>query len=100
MNENIRTLVTIITEASLEKTLTRDIEKLGAHGYTITDARGKGSHGVRDAGWDASSNIRVEVVCSSNTAETITAHLKQHYYKNYAMIVYSLDVSVSRPEKF
>ncbi len=100
MNENIRTLVTIITEASLEKTLTRDIEKLGAHGYTITDARGKGSNGVRDAGWDASSNIRIEVVCSSSTAEVICAHLREHYYKNYAMIVYSLDVSVSRPEKF
>ncbi len=100
MNENTGTLITIITEAPLEHTITRDIERLGAHGFTITDARGKGKRGLRDAGWDASSNIRIEVLCSSDIAEKIARRMKQRYYMNYAMVVYRQEVSVSRPEEF
>jgi nitrogen regulatory protein PII len=58
-----RQLVTIITEAVLESELTRQLEQLGARGYTITEARGKGSRGIRDAGWDEVRNIRIEVIC-------------------------------------
>lgn len=100
MKNNIRTLLTIITEASLEKSLTEDLDKLGAHGYTITNARGKGSRGVRSAGWDAESNIRVEIVCCESIAEAITQHMQTNYYDNYAMIIFSNDVSVLRTEKF
>jgi nitrogen regulatory protein PII len=99
-NDHLRTLLTIVTEAAIETTLVRDLERLGAHGYTITEARGKGSRGVRNAGWDASSNIRIEVVCTADTAEAITTHLQQHYYANYAMIVFTSAVEVLRPEKF
>lgn len=100
MERPTRTLLTVITEAALEAALLRDIERLGAHGYTVTDARGKGSRGVRDAGWEASSNIRVEVLCDTTTAESIAAHLQQHYYANYAMILFMSEVNVLRPEKF
>lgn len=93
-------LLTIVTEAALEGTLIRDLERLGAQGYTITDARGKGSRGVRDAGWEASSNIRVEVVCDPQTAERVAAHLQERYYDDYAMILFLGDVTVLRPEKF
>ena len=57
-------LVTIITEAVLESELPEVLDTLGASGYTVTNARGKGSRGIRDAGWTSSSNIRVEVICS------------------------------------
>lgn len=100
MNGHLRTLLTIFTEASVEMILIRDIEKLGAHGYTITDARGKGGHGVRDAEWDMDSNIRVEVICTRETATAIAEHLREKYYENYAMVIYSHDVAVLRPEKF
>lgn len=100
MNSHKRKLLTIVTEASIESPLLRDIERLGAHGYTVTDARGKGSRGVRDAGWDASSNIRIEVVCGVEAAQAIAAHLAAHYYGNYAMILFASDVDVLRPEKF
>ena len=95
-----RKLVTIVTEAALESALARDIEHLGAHGYTITDARGKGSRGVRSAGWDSSSNIRMEVVCGATTADAICQHLEQNYYANYSMIVFVIDVDVLRKDKF
>jgi len=100
MSSSMRKLLTVITEAALENILTKDLERLGVHGYTITDARGKGSRGTRNAAWGESSNIRVEVVCDAATAEAIAAHLQARYYDNYAMILFVSDVAVLRLEKF
>lgn len=100
MNKHMRKLLTIITESALETLLTADIGKLGAHGYTITDARGKGRRGVRNASWEASGNIRLEVICDAQTADAIVNHLRERYYDNYAMILTMADVEVLRPEKF
>ena len=95
-----RKLLTIVTEAALEPELVREIERLGAHGYTITDARGKGGRGIRNAGWNLSANIRIEVICAADTAHAIAAALRERYYDNYAMILFIGDVEVLRPEKF
>ena len=43
MNDHTSRLLTIITETAIEHLLVQDIERLGAHGYTVSDARGKGS---------------------------------------------------------
>jgi len=93
-------LVTIVTEAALESSLVADIDRLGAHGYTITDARGKGGRGIRNASWSTSANIRVEIVCDGEVSKAIALHLKEHYYDNYAMVLYINDVDVLRPDKF
>lgn len=100
MNGLTRKLLTIITEAALENVLLKDLERLGVRGYTITNARGKGSRGTRDATWGESSNIHVEVVCDNATAEAVASHLQAHYYDNYAMILFMSDVTVLRSEKF
>lgn len=100
MHTEGRTLITIVTEAALERRITDDIRRLGAHGYTVSDARGEGSRGVRSAGWDATSNIRIEAVCDAPTADAIAAHLRAHYYDHYAMILFMSEVRVLRPEKF
>ena len=100
MEGHSRKLLTIVTEAALESTLIRDLDRLEAHGYTITDARGKGGRGVRNAGWEASGNIRMEIVCDAEKAAVIAAHLKAHYYDDYAMILFVSDIKVLRPEKF
>lgn len=100
MHTEARSLITIVTEAALERRITDDIRRLGAHGYTVSDARGEGSRGVRSAGWEASSNIRIEVICDNRTADAITAHLRAHYYDHYAMILFMSEVGVLRPEKF
>ncbi len=81
-----RTLLTVFCEASLEPLLVRDMDRLGVGGYTISDARGKGSRGVRDASWDEARNIRVEVICARAQAEALLAHLQARYYANYAMV--------------
>lgn len=100
MDGHTRRLLTIVTEAALEATLTRELVRLGAHGYTITNARGKGDRGVRDAGWEASSNIRVEVLCDAETADRIVTFLRERYYDDFAMILFVADVEVLRPGKF
>ena len=100
MPDDTRKLVTIVTEAVLEQEVCESLEELGAVGYTVTNARGKGSRGVRDAGWSTSSNVRVEVVCSDDVAERIAKHLQRKYYDNYAMIIFESDVRVHRPDKF
>ena len=89
-----RKLLTIVTEAALENEIVREIESLGAHGYTITDARGKGNRGIRDGGWERSANIRIEVISASETIHVIAVALREHYYDNYAMILYIGDVEV------
>jgi hypothetical protein len=98
MTTNTTILVTIFTEAALETSLIKDIERLGAPGYSITNARGKGSSGFRGASWEANSNIRVEVICDEAIAQKITAHLKETYYENYAMVSFSNVVDVLKAD--
>lgn len=93
-------LLTVVCEASLEDDLVADLATLGASGYTITDARGRGARGVRDAAWPPGANIRVEVLCDERTAAAIVAHLEARYYADYAMVLFTSDVGVLRPGKF
>ena len=95
-----RKLVTIVTEAVLEPDLIEELEELGASGYTVTEARGSGSRGVRDAGWVSSGNIRVEIVCGDELAGKIAERLRSKYYDHYAMILFESDIRVLRPGKF
>ena len=100
MQTEKRTLLTVFTESSIEQVLVRDMNRLGVKGYTISEARGKGSRGVRDASWDESRNIRIEVICAREQAEALLTHLQERYYSNYAMVAYFSDVEVLRPGKF
>jgi hypothetical protein len=94
-------LLTIFTETALESLLINDLEQHGALGYTITNARGKGSKGVRSGSWEANSNIRIEVICTEDLAKALTDHLQEKYYDNYAMVAFiTSEIEVLRPEKF
>lgn len=95
-----RTLLTVITEAAVEEPLLHDLDKLGVSGYTVTDARGRGSRGVRNAAWKETANIRIEVICNHALAESVVSYLQTHYYANYAMVSFKQDVEIFRPEKF
>ena len=98
---NLKTIMlTIFAESALERQICDDVEELGASGYTVTNARGKGEKGNRKGSWDYDGNVRIEVVCSEETAQEIQSHLQQSYYQNFAIMVCSHEVSVLRPEKF
>jgi hypothetical protein len=95
-----KTLLTIITESILEPLLIKDLERLGAKGYTLVTAKGQGSRGMRSADWDQNQNIYIEVICDEGVASAIAEYLQREYYSNYAMIIYTSEVQVLRPEKF
>ena len=97
---SLRRLLTIICEASLEPELVDEMARLGARGYTITEARGRGAHGLRDGSWGASANIRVEVLCDEAVAERLVDMLQTRFYADYGIVVFVVDVAVLRPGKF
>lgn len=92
-----RTLLTIITEAAIEHSILRDAEQLGITGYTVSDARGRGRHGLRDAAWDETANIRIDVICTRAQAEQVLAHIKKRYYNDYAMMVFLQEAEILLP---
>ncbi|NJD30502.1 MAG: transcriptional regulator [Gammaproteobacteria bacterium] len=100
MEQYPRRLLTVVTEAVLERDLLGELEALGVRGYTITDARGRGSRGTRQSDWAQDGNIRIEIVCEPALAARVAARLRERYYDHYAMILFMQDVSVLRPEKF
>ena len=91
--------VTIIAEALLEDRLIRDITGLGAKGFTITEARGRGSRGVRASEWEG-KNLKLESIVSSEVAVQILERLKAKYFEHYAVIAYLENVEVVRGEKY
>lgn len=100
MQAHTRRMVTIITETAIERALLAELQALGARGYTITDARGKGSRGVRQSDWTQEGNIRVEVICEAALADRIAVRVREKFYDHYAMVLFMQDVQVLRPEKF
>lgn len=95
-----RTLLSVICEASIEARVVADARRLGAHGYTASEARGWGNHGERDGGWPMSGNVRIDILCEAAVADAIAAHLQTTYFASYAMVCYLSDVSVLRSNKF
>lgn len=93
-------LITIVTEKILENDVIDVLKKNQMKGFTVTDARGEGARGVRSAAWDQVSNIRVEIVCDEERAQTICEVLHEEFYENYAMIVFVSSVETLRDSKF
>ena len=93
-------VLTIITEATIESSLLDDFESLGVTGFTIVDARGKGRRGSRMGGWETNSNIRIEIICNTELANSISTFLQDKYYENYAIVMYVSDSQVFRLDKF
>jgi nitrogen regulatory protein PII len=91
--------VTIVAEAVLERHLTADLERLGARGWTVLEARGSGSRGVR-ADQVAGANVQIETLVQPATAERIVEHVARQYFDNYAVIVYVDTVEVVRGDKY
>lgn len=93
-------LLVIIGESALEKFLVRDVKTFGAHGYTIADVRGGGENSTRDAEWEGSRSIRMEVVCQEDVADKIVEHVIANYAQHFSLSLYVSDVGVIRKEKY
>ncbi len=95
-----RKLVTIVAESALEGPIAKEIKRLGARGYTIVEARGEGSRGVRQGTWEQNSNVEFQVVCSEDSARAIMSSLYDQFYEDYAMVAWAADVEILRGDKF
>lgn len=91
--------VTIVAEALLAERLKEDVLKLGASGYTCTEADGKGSRGVRASEWEG-KNIKLECVVQPDVAQRILEKLAKVYFEHFAVIAYCHDVEVVRGDKY
>ena len=91
-------LLTIVTESTIERVILDDLESLGVRGYTVTDVRGKGVTGLRDASIPLMSNIKIEIVEEAHLVDKILKLLAKKYYKNYAIFVFVQDVEVFSEE--
>lgn len=87
-------LLTIISETVLEDTLVDDVMKLGAKGYTISDARGRGSHGLRSGKWTNGGNIRIEVLGNAELCTRIVSHLHDTYERDYGLLMFTSPVEL------
>ena len=95
-----KTLLVIVAEAALEKTLMRDVRQLGAQGWTLTEVSGAGSGGVREGAWEADRTIELKVICDEAVADAIAAHVLAAYAAHYRVAMYFSTVAVLRPERF
>lgn len=93
-------LVVLVCEAALEAIIVAELLAAGAKGYTVSEARGRGSRGVQDGRWLLSSNVRVEILCQEEVAHRIVEMVVTKYSDNYGLVVYMLDVETSRSAKF
>ncbi len=100
MNVHPKKLLVIIVEAALEKVLIRDARQFGAHGYTISEVRGGGDRGEREAAWEADRSIEMKVICDETVAEQLAQHVLATYAPHYAVTMFTTDVGVFRPQKF
>jgi hypothetical protein len=87
-------LLTILSEAVLEDTLVDEIMTLGAKGYTISEARGRGTHGVRTGKWTAGGNIRIEVIGDAALCARIVERLQAGYERDYGLLMFNCPVEL------
>jgi nitrogen regulatory protein PII len=95
-----RKLLTVVTEAALERRLIEDLHELGVWGYTIVPARGAGERGERAADWEQARSLKIEIVCEAAVAEKVARHVHDSYFRDYAVVLWLADVEVLRPDKF
>jgi nitrogen regulatory protein P-II 2 len=100
MTKHPKKLLTIITEAAIEKLLTADAKRLGAQGYTVLDVRGGSAHATHEGQWEADRMVEMKIICDETVADTIAAHVMQRYAPHYGVSMFFSDVAVIRPEKF
>lgn len=92
-------LVTIVAEAVLTEALVVALERTGVTGYTVSDARGRGSRGRR-TGEIPGENVRIETLTGPEVAGRILDLLAERYFPDYAIAAWVTDVEVVRGGKY
>jgi nitrogen regulatory protein P-II 2 len=91
--------VVIIGDSDLVDRLLKEVQALGATGYTVCTVRGEGARGIRPR-HAKSGNTKIEVIANRAVAHRILEHCAKHYFEQYAMIAFLDDVEVMNGAKF
>jgi len=91
--------VVIIGDSDVQYRLFKEMESLGATGYTYYAVRGEGARGIRPRHGE-SGNTKVEVIATAEVAHRIMKHLAEHYFNRYPMIAFLDEVEVLEGQKF
>lgn len=84
----------IVTESIIENTIIEEILALGAKGFTVSEARGLGTHGMRSGRWTVGGNVRIEVIGDTDLCERIVATLQEKYDADYGLLMYTFPVNL------
>jgi hypothetical protein len=95
-----KTLLVIVAEAALEKTLVREARERGARSWTVAEVHGGAREGVREGSWEADRTVELRVVCEPEVADAIAAHVLAAHAPHYSVSVHFSDVWVLRPDRF
>ncbi len=91
--------LTIVAESVLEQRLVESLRRVGARGWTITTAHGKGPRNRRVSDLEG-GNIRIEVLASDETTRLMWEVLESDYFPQYAVIAWEQEVVVARRDLF
>jgi hypothetical protein len=95
-----KTLLVIVAEAALEKSLVRDARERGAQSWSISEVHSAGREGVRQGDWEADRTIELKLICDAAVADAIAEHVIATYAAHYAVAIYFSEVKVLRPERY
>jgi nitrogen regulatory protein P-II 2 len=99
MNTQMLALVTIIAEPVLEESLTRELLRLGATGFTVCSIRGRGSRGLR-TGDIPGDGVRIETLVSADVADAILERAAASWFPDYSVVAWKSTVEVVRGDKY
>lgn len=96
-----KTLLTVVTEAVLERAVVRLARERGAQNWLVTEVLTAGSlDGVREGGWTAERTVKIQLICEPEVADLIAQALMTGYSENYSLAIWFDTVSVLRPERY
>lgn len=95
-----KSLLVIVAEAVIERTLLHDARTRGVQTWTVSDVRGGSREGEREGAWEADRTVEIKLVCDPAVAETIAEHVLQKYAPHYPVALYLMPVAVFRPERY
>ncbi len=100
MSTTPRKMLTIVVESVLERAVVEALQRARVSGFTTVEARGFGEHGLRQGDWDESRSVRIETICTPETAAKLAHGLLDRFGKDYALVLWLQDVEVVRAGKF
>ena len=92
-------LVTIIASSEMFDGIIEQLKAVGATGYTLLNADGRGFHGPKRAGLLTTGNVRIETLLRPAVAHKLLEHLAREY-ADRALTAYSHDVDAIPREHF